>query len=79
MTPKKPKLLGQAYINLIESDGEVKFEYGYDLDKINVSLNDIAMFLSFLDILQDKAKQDFKDRLDVQEKEFSVERREDGI
>jgi len=74
MTPKKPKLLGTAYINLIEVDGETKFEYGYDLDKVNVSLNDIAMFLSFLDMLQDKAKQDFKDRLDVQEKEFEVQK-----
>ncbi len=27
----KNKLLGTAYINLIESDGEVKFEYGYEL------------------------------------------------
>lgn len=51
MTPKKPKLLGTAYINLIEVDGETKFEYGYDLDKINVSLSDIALFLSFLDTL----------------------------
>ena len=74
MTDKKPKLLGTAYINLIESDGETKFEYGYELDKVNVSLNDIGMFLSFLDMLQSRAEQDFKDRLDVQEKEFSVER-----
>ena len=77
MTDKKTKLLGTAYINLLEVDGETKFEYGYELDKINVSLNDMAMFLSFLDTLQDKAKQDFKDRLDVQEKEFSVERGSD--
>ena len=69
---KEPKTIATAYINLIEVDGETKFEYGYDLDKINVSLNDIAMFLSFLDILQDKAKQDFKDRLDVQEKQFEI-------
>jgi len=74
MTDKKPKLLGTAYINLVEVDGETKFEYGYELDKINVSLNDMAMFLSFLDMLQDKAKQDFKDRLDVQEKEFEVQK-----
>jgi len=32
------------------------------------------MFLSFLDTLQDRAKQDFKDRLDVQEKEFEVQK-----
>ena len=77
MTDKKTKLLGTAYINLIEVDGETKFEYGYELDKINVSLNDMAMFLSFLDTLQDKAKQDFKDRLDVQEKEYNIERGSD--
>jgi len=77
MTPKKPKLLGTAYINLIEVDGETKFEYGYELDKVQVSLSDIALFLSFLDILQDKAQQDFKDRLDVQEKEYSIERGSD--
>jgi len=70
----KNKLLGTAYINLIESDGEVKFEYGYELDKVNVSLNDMAMFLSFLSTFQSRAEQDFKDRLDVQEKEFSVEK-----
>jgi len=77
MTSKKPKLLGTAYINLIEVDGETKFEYGYDLDKVQVSLSDIALFLSFLDILQNKAQQDFKDRLDVQEKEYNIERRSD--
>ena len=77
MTDKKPKLLGTAYINLVEVDGETKFEYGYELDKVNVSLSDIALFLSFLDTLREKAQQDFKDRVDVQEKEFSVERGSD--
>ena len=67
------KTLATAYINLIQdSKGEINFEYGYDLDKVNVNLNDIAMFLSFLDMLQSKAKQDFKDRLDVQEKNFEI-------
>jgi len=70
----KPNLLGTAYINLIEVDGETKFEYGYELDKVNVSLNDIGMFLSFLDMLQKRAEQDFEDRVNVQEKEFSVEK-----
>ncbi len=70
---EKNKLLATAYINLIQdSKGETQFEYGYDLDKVNVSLNDIAMFLSFLDTLQSKAEQDFKDRLDVQEKNFEI-------
>ena len=67
------KILATAYINLIQdSKGETQFEYGYDLDKVNVSLNDIGMFLSFLDTLQSKAEQDFKDRLDVQEKKFEI-------
>jgi len=69
------KTIATAYINLIQdSKGETQFEYGYDLDKVNVSLNDIGMFLSFLDTLQTKAEQDFKDRLDVQEKKFEVTR-----
>ena len=69
------KILATAYINLIQdSKGETQFEYGYDLDKVKISLNDIGMFLSFLDTLQNKAEQDFKDRLDVQEKKFEVTR-----
>ena len=71
----KNKILATAYVNLIQdSKGETQFEYGYDLDKVNVSLNDVGMFLSFLDTLQNKAEQDFKDRLDVQEKKFEVTR-----
>jgi len=67
------KILATAYINLIQdSKGETQFEYGYDLDKVKISLNDVGMFLSFLDTLQTKAKQDFKDRLDVQEKKFEI-------
>jgi len=70
---EKNKTIATAYINLIQdSKGETQFEYGYDLDKVKVSLNDIGMFLSFLDTLQSKAEQDFKDRLDVQEKKFEV-------
>ncbi len=71
----KNKLLGTAYINLIEVEGEVKFEYGYELDKENTSLNDISMFLSFLDLLQKRAEQDFEDRVNVQKKEFSIEKK----
>jgi len=69
------KILASAYINLVQDEkGETQFEYGYDLDKVNVSLNDVGMFLSFLSTFKDKAKQDFKDRLDVQEKKFEVTR-----
>ncbi len=31
-----------------------------DLDKVKISLNDVGMFLSFLDTLQTKAKQTLK-------------------
>jgi len=72
---KENKTIATAYINLIQdSKGETQFEYGYELDKIKVSLNDIAMFLSFLDMLQKRAEQDFEDRVNVQEKEFSIEK-----
>jgi len=71
MTEKK--ILATAHINLVQDEkGNTNFEYGYDLDKVNVSLNDVGMFLSFLDMLQSKAEQDFKDRLDVQEKKFEI-------
>jgi len=67
------KILATAYVNLVQDkEGNTNFEYGYDLDKVNVSLNDVGMFLSFLSTLKDKAKQDFKDRLDVQEKKFEI-------
>ena len=57
---KENKLLATAYINLIQdSKGETQFEYGYESDKVNVSLNDLGMFLSFLSTFHDKAKQDF--------------------
>lgn len=71
---KENKTLATAYINLIKVDDEIKFEYGYDLDKLNLSINDIGMFLSILSVLKNKAEQDFKDRLDVQEKDFEVQR-----
>ena len=70
---KKNKLLGTAYINLIEVDGEVKFEYGYEVDDSEVSLNDLAMLNSFIDKIKDMAKQDFQERLDKNDKEFSIE------
>ncbi len=70
----KNKTLATAYVKLISVDDEIKFEYGYDLDKLNLSINDISMFLSFISMLKNKADKDFKDRLDVQEKDFEVER-----
>lgn len=69
------KTIATAYINLIQNKaGQTEFKYGYDLFQGDVSLNDIAMFLSFLDMLRSKAEQDFKDRLGISEKKFEVTR-----
>ena len=71
-TPTK-KLLGIAYVRLVQDEqGEVNFEYGYDIDKKQASLNDIMALQSFLGMLKDKADQDFKDRIDVSEKKYEV-------
>ena len=68
------KLIGQVYINMIQDEkGEVKFSYGYEIDDEQIRLNDLSMLNSFLDKLKEQAKQDFNDRLDKSEKEFSVE------
>lgn len=70
----KDKLIGQVYINIIQDEkGEVKFAYGYELDDNEVSLNDLAMLNSFVDKIKDMAKQDFEERLDKNDKEFSIE------
>lgn len=71
-TPKK-KLIGIAYVRLVQDEtGEVNYEYGYDVDKKQVSLNDIMALQSFLGMLKDKADLDFKDRVDVSEKKYEV-------
>lgn len=71
-TPTK-KLLGIAYVRLVQDDkGKINFEYGYDIDKKQTSLNDIMALQSFLGMLKDKADQDFKDRIDVSEKKYEV-------
>jgi len=70
---KQNKLIGIAYVRLIQDEkGEVNYEYGYDIDKAQVSLNDIMALQSFLDMLKTKADQDFKDRIDVSEKKYEV-------
>ena len=75
---KKDKLIGTAYVNIIkDKDGQVKFAYGYELDQKEVSLNDISMLNSFLGKLKDKAQEDFNERLDMNDKEFSIEK--DGV
>ncbi len=73
MEKNKKKLLGIAYVRLVQDEqGEVNFEYGYDIDKKQASLNDIMALQSFLGMLKDKADQDFKDRIDVSEKKYEV-------
>lgn len=70
----KNKLIGQTYVNILKDEnGEIKFAYGYELDDQEVSLNDLAMLNSFLDTLKERAKQDFQERLDKNDKEFSIE------
>ena len=71
----KDKLIGTAYVNIIKDEkGEVKFAYGYELDDNAVSLNDLGMLNSFLGKLKDKAQEDFNERLDKNDKEFSIEK-----
>jgi len=75
---EKNKLIGSTYVNIIKDEkGEIKFAYGYEVDDNEVSLNDLAMLNSFLDKIKDIAKQDFNERLDKNDKEFSIERREE--
>ena len=70
----KDKLIGSTYVNIIKDEkGKIKFAYGYELDDNEVSLNDLAMLNSFLDKIKDMAKQDFQERLDKNDKEFSIE------
>ena len=39
-----------------------------------LSLNDLAMLNSFLDKIKSKAQQDFEERLEINDKEFSIEK-----
>lgn len=68
------KLIGQTYVNILkDEEGQVRFAYGYEIDDKEVSLNELAMLNSFLDTLKERAKQDFQERLDKNDKEFSIE------
>ena len=74
----KDKIIGTAYVNIIkDKEGQVKFAYGYELDDNAVSLNDLGMLNSFLDKIKDMTKKDFQERLDKNDKEFSIEK--DGV
>ena len=70
----KNKLIGSTYVNILKDEnGEVKFAYGYEVDDEEVSLNDLAMLNSFLDKIKSQAEQDFNERLEINDKEFSIE------
>ena len=74
----KDKLIGTAYVNIIQDEkGQVKFAYGYELNEKEISLNDLGMLNSFLGKLKNKAQEDFNERLDKNDKEFSIEK--DGV
>jgi len=71
----KQKLIGTAYVNVLKDEkGEVKFAYGYEINDEEVSLNDLAMLNSFIDKLKAKAEEDFNERLEINDKEFSIEK-----
>jgi hypothetical protein len=71
----KDKLIGTAYVNIIKDEkGEIKFAYGYEIKEEEISLNDLAMLNSFLDKIKSKAQQDFEERLEINDKEFSIEK-----
>jgi len=74
----KDKLIGTAYVNIIQDEkGQIKFAYGYELNEKEISLNDLGMLNSFLGKLKNKAQEDFNERLDKNDKEFSIEK--DGV
>lgn len=71
----KPKVIGTAYVNALKyENGEIKFAYGYEIKQDEISLNDLAMLNSFLDKIKAQAEQDFEERLEINDKEFSVEK-----
>jgi len=72
------KLIGKIHIGIIQDteNGEVKFDWGYNIDDDEIRLNDLAMLNSFIDIIKSYAVQDFNDRLEKNPKEFEV--RSDG-
>lgn len=71
----KDKLIGKAHILIIQDEnGEVKFDWGYEIDDDEIRLNDLAMLNSFIDKIKEYAQQDFSERLEKSDKEFSVEK-----
>lgn len=71
----KDKLIGTAYVNIIkDSEGKIKFAYGYELNEKEISLNDLGMLNSFLGNLKGRSQKDFNERLEINDKEFSIEK-----
>jgi len=72
--PNKKKMIATAYIHLVkDKDGNIEKAYGYDINKAEVSLDDIETLISFLCKLKRKAEQDFDDRIDISEHQFKVD------
>ena len=68
------KMIATAYIHLVkDKDGNIEKVYGYDINKAEVSLDDIETLISFLGKLKRKAEQDFDDRVDVSEHQLKVD------
>jgi len=73
------KIIGKVHVGIIQDEnGEVKFDWGYQIDDGEIRLNDLAMLNSFINIIKAQAEEDFRDRLDKNEKEFSIESKEDN-
>jgi hypothetical protein len=69
------KLIGKVHIGIIKDEnGEVTFDWGYNIDDDEIRLNDLAMLNSFIDKIKSKAQQDFEERLEINDKEFSIEK-----
>jgi hypothetical protein len=75
----KDKLIGSVYVKILQDEnGEIKFSYGYEIDDKEIRLNDLSMLNSFLDKLKQQAQEDFNNRLEVSDKEFSIESEKEG-
>lgn len=73
------KLVGSVYVNILQDEkGEIKFAYGYEIDDKEIRLNDLSMLNSFLEKLKQQAQEDFNSRLEVSDKEFSIESEKEG-
>lgn len=68
------KLIGQVYINILQDEeGKIKYAWGYDLDYDEIRLCDLATLNSQLQTWKDKAQEDYNERVEQSDKEFSIE------